>query len=186
MGTAANSQLARIINFSSCRWGSSLPVCAGWTYHCPPNDMSGNLLAQLSAKSRSNISPQPLRTCTQSFGTPGQLLKIPHFVPNITQCGGKGRSPKFVFGWKTNIFVTPCTFPEPFLPSSRKKSKEEEERKRKRNNTLKIGHYVLPGTPKGSALTLLRPTFPDFAFICFVTSSVLRYLRSQDMHIGHF
>ena len=86
----------------------------------------------------------------------------------------KGRSPKFVFGWKTNICVTPCIFPEPFLPSSRKKSKEEEERKRKRNNTLKIGHYVLPGTPKGSALTLLRPTFPDFAFIYFVTSSVLR------------
>ena len=51
---------------------------------CPPIDTSGNFLAHVSAESPLNISPQPLRSHIQSFGTLGQLLEIPPFVrPNI-------------------------------------------------------------------------------------------------------
>jgi hypothetical protein len=47
---------------------------------CPPMDRSGHFLAHMSAVTIKHL-PQPLSSHIRSFGTLGQLFKIPPFPP---------------------------------------------------------------------------------------------------------
>jgi hypothetical protein len=51
--------------------------------------------------------PQPLQSHSLSFGTLGQLFKIPPFSAQKSHsAGGRGGSPNYFLGWNPNIFGT--------------------------------------------------------------------------------
>ena len=112
-------------NFGSCQWGSSLTVCAYLTVGSSPHQ------AHMSAESPSNISPQPLRSHTRSFGILGQLLKIPPFSAHSP--GGRG-GPQMFF-WLESFFFcelgalakfwNPTTTPSWILLTALRKREED-------------------------------------------------------------
>ena len=64
-------------NFRSRRWGSSLTICARLTVRSSPHQQERKFSGARVCRVTFKHLPQPLRSHTQSFGTLGQLLKIP-------------------------------------------------------------------------------------------------------------
>jgi hypothetical protein len=85
-------------NFRSCRWGSSLTVCARLTVHSSPHrnerTFSGARVCRITFKHL----PQPLRSHIFSFGTIGKDFKIPPFSAQKTHSAG-GRGGPCIFFW---------------------------------------------------------------------------------------
>ena len=85
-------------NFRSRRRGSSLTVCTRLTVRSSPHrherKFSGARVCRVTFKHL----PQPLRSHIRSFGTIGQLFKIPPFSAQKSHsAGGRGGSPDIFF-----------------------------------------------------------------------------------------
>ena len=106
-----------LYNFRSRRWGSSLTVCARLTVRSSPHrherKFSGAHVCRVTFKHL----PQPLRSHIRSFGTIGQLFKIPPFSAQKSHsAGGMGGPPNF-FLVGILIFLllrSPCKISKPY------------------------------------------------------------------------
>ena len=69
--------------------------------------------------------PQPLTSHIQSFGTHGQIFKIPPFSTQKSHSAGGRGGPRICCScWNPNIFVTPTKISEPYDNPVWDKSKE--------------------------------------------------------------
>ena len=71
----------------------------------PPIDMSGNLLAHMSAESPSNISPNPSEVISEVSEPYCHFSKYPPFPPKNRIVRGVGGSLKVFWGWNPNILA---------------------------------------------------------------------------------
>ena len=88
-------------NFRSCRWGSSLTVCARLTVRVSPHQHEWKFFAAHVCRVTFKHLPQPLRSYIRSFRTLGQLLKTPPFQLIVR---GERGVPNFFWGLESCYF----------------------------------------------------------------------------------
>jgi hypothetical protein len=104
-------------NFRSRRWGSSLTICARLTVRSSPHRHKWTFFGACVCRVTFKHLPQPLRSHILSFGTIGQLFKIPPFSAQKSHSAGGRGDPRFVLGVGILIFLllrSPCQISKPY------------------------------------------------------------------------
>jgi hypothetical protein len=104
------------INFRSRRWGSSITACARLTVHSSPHGHERKFSGARVCRVTFKHLPQPLRIHILSFGTLGQIFKIPPFSAQKSHSAGGRGVPQFFLGWNPNILLlrSPCKISKPY------------------------------------------------------------------------
>ena len=105
------------LNFRSRRWGSSLTVCARLTVRSSPHRHERKFSTSCVCRVTSKHLPQPLRSHIRSFGTLGQLFKIPPFSAQKSHSAGGRGGPRIIFLVGILIFLllrSPCKISKPY------------------------------------------------------------------------
>ena len=86
------------VNFRSRRWGSSPTVCARLTVRSSPHRNERKFFGARVCRVTFKHLPQPIRSHILSFGTLGQLFKIPPFSAQKSHSAGGRGVPEIFFG----------------------------------------------------------------------------------------
>jgi hypothetical protein len=104
-------------DFRSRRWGSSLTICARSTVRSSPHRHKRKFSAARVCRVTFKHLPQPIQSQIRSFGTLGQLFKIPPFsAQKLHSAWGRGGLPNF-FLVGILIFLllrSPCKISKPY------------------------------------------------------------------------
>ena len=104
-------------HFHSHRWGSSITICACLTVRLSPHQNERKFPGARVCRVTCKHLPQPLRSHILSFGTLGQIFKIPPFSAQKSHSAGGRGGPRIFFLVGILIFLifrSPCKISKPY------------------------------------------------------------------------